>query len=514
MSEELIYKVGVEGTNELNKLEQSVDKAGKSVGKTKLYMSELRTELRKARGDMIKYAEGTEEYNRALAKGSRITSQINDANSKMRIGVQDLGDTTKNVTSTMVGFAGGFQVVQSAMSLFGIENEETIKTVLKLQQTMAIVQGMSAFAQGINDVQNLIAGFRASSAQMNEELRNTSDSMEGVAKSSGEMGDAMGVSAKESAVLGSNLAGNVALGDKMVASNKELIKSLQEQIDLYPEITQGQREKVIALLTEKNILKAKRDLEKDPEVINSINKEREAIQAKIDAIHEENKLTYEKRKANEKELDALLKNTEATEGQTKATEKLGKANKTAGKGVSSFTASIVKSLATMGAFLAIIALVTWGISALIKWMAKIPESVKIDIEIKETVSQQIAKDQIAVRKFANDYRKAWRDNDTDRLKGMAKIAKEEYNMSDERLKLITDTKDGWEEAFKEYLEIAEKTYRAEAIIKMRVDAELKAETEMFAAEEKFMAKTGKKRDKDTGEADLTGTVRSGLEVLD
>ena len=84
-------------------------------------------------------------------------------------------------------------------------------------------------------------------------------------------------------------------------------------------------------------------------------------------------------------------------------------------------------------------------------MAKIPEKVKIDIELKETVSQQIAKDQIAVRKFANDYRKAWRDNDEKRLEGMAKIAKEEYNMSDERLKLITDTKDGWGEALKENL---------------------------------------------------------------
>ena len=100
MAEELIYKVGVEGTNELDKLEKSVDKAGKSVGKTKLYMSELRTELRKARGDMIKYAEGTDEYNRALARGSQITTQINDANAKMRIGVQDIGTTTKNVTGT------------------------------------------------------------------------------------------------------------------------------------------------------------------------------------------------------------------------------------------------------------------------------------------------------------------------------------------------------------------------------------------------------------------------------
>lgn len=146
-------------------------------------------------------------------------------------------------------------------------------------------------------------------------------------------------------------------------------------------------------------------------------------------------------------------------------------------------------------------------------MSKIPEDVKIDIEIKETVSEQIARDQIAVRKFANDYRKAWRDNDEKRLEGMAKIAKEEYNMSAERLKLITDTEDGWKEAFKEYLEIAEKTYRAEAIIKKKIDAQLEIEVNKFAAEEKFMAKTGNKRGED-GTANLKGSVRSGLEKLD
>ena len=57
MAEELIYKVGVEGTNELDKLEKTVEKAGKSTGKTKLYMSELRTELRK-----LKVLKNTTEH--------------------------------------------------------------------------------------------------------------------------------------------------------------------------------------------------------------------------------------------------------------------------------------------------------------------------------------------------------------------------------------------------------------------------------------------------------------------
>lgn len=131
-------------------------------------------------------------------------------------------------------------------------------------------------------------------------------------------------------------------------------------------------------------------------------------------------------------------------------------------------------------------------------MAKIPEDIKVDIEISQTVQEQLSKDKLAVQKFANDYRKAWKDNDDKRLEGMAKIAKEEYNMSAERLKLITDTEDGWKEAFKEYLEIAEKTYRAEAIIKKKIDAQLEIEVNQFAAEQKFKARSKK--------GDLSGRI--------
>ena len=337
MAEELIYKVGVEGTNELNKLEQSVDKAGKSVGKTKLYMSELRTELRKARGDMIKYAEGTEEYNRALAKGSRITTQINDANSKMRAGVQDIGTTTRNVTGAMVGMAGGFQVVQSAMSLFGIENEETIKTVLKLQQTMAIVQGMARFAQGISNAQNLVASFRATNHQLNEDLKTTGDGMEGVSKSSDKMGDSFKTSGKESAVLGSNLAGNTKISNDLKDSLGNLSK---EQ-----------------LLNTKSTIEA---------AIKSEEAHRAVLETKLEAAKLDKTVQGATRhwtEEIEKSNKALGDHQAKLDGVNTRIEDLGKKGP---KAVSTFAKSIGKSLLTMSAFLAVIALVTWGISELIK----------------------------------------------------------------------------------------------------------------------------------------------------
>lgn len=337
MAEELIYKVGVEGTNELDKLEKSVDKAGKSTGKTKLYMSELRNELRKARGDMIKYAEGTEEYNRALNKGARITQQINDANSKMRLSVQDLGDTTKNVTGTMVGFAGGFQVVQSAMSLFGIENEETIKTVLKLQQTMSIVQGMSAFAQSIGDMQDLLGAFRASNNQVVGELQDTSKGLDGVSKSTDKMGDSFKTSGKESAVLGSNLAGNTKISNDLRDSLSGLSK---EQLLNTKSATES------AIKSEeahRAVMEAKLESAKLDKTIQG------AVQHYTHQIEESNKTLGD----HQAKLDGV--NTRI--------EDLGKKGP---KAVSTFAKSIGKSLGTMAAFLAVIALVTWGISELIK----------------------------------------------------------------------------------------------------------------------------------------------------
>jgi ABC-type transporter Mla subunit MlaD len=362
MAEELIYKVGVEGTNELDKLETSVEKAGESTNKTRLYMSELSNELKKARGDMLKYAKGTEEYNKALEKSSRITSQINDTSAKMNTSVKDLGITTQKVSGALAGFAGGFQVVQATMSLFGVENEETIKTVLRLQQTMSIVQGLTAFAQGINEAKDMLAAFRASNHQLNEDLKNTGDGMEGVSKSSDNMGDSFKTSGKEAAVLGSNLAGNTKLAD-------DLSKGL-EKIGGDAHIANVQRLSNLTEIYEQQLESANQHL-------NSFTRGTDEYNGVLDMVNRTERNLIE----TQAELTAALKSGQkATEDGIKFTKDgievvkdssesqkdLSKNLKKSGNAFASFAKTIGKSLLTMSAFLAVIALVTWGISELIK----------------------------------------------------------------------------------------------------------------------------------------------------
>ncbi len=364
MAEELIYKVGVEGTNELDKLETSVEKAGKSTNKTTDYFQKMRMELRAARGDMLKYAEGTEEYNKALNKAADIQGRMKDTNDKVRASTQDLGDTTKNVTGAMVGFASGFQVVQSAMSLFGIENEETVKTILKLQQTMSIVQGMATFANSIDNIQDLIAGFRASNQQLNDELKTTSDGIEGVSKSTNKMGESMGGAVKESVVLSSNLAGATNAADETSKGMNNLMTSLSESGGFFDRYKESVAKANIAMLeNDLAILKSGEDFESLNAVTNRViatnGGHEESIESIISAMEKEIAL-------NKSTIEGLNQKTEGLEKTTKATDNLSKGTKESGKAFSSSAKTIGKSLLTMGAFLAIIWVVTEAISALVK----------------------------------------------------------------------------------------------------------------------------------------------------
>ena len=508
MAEELIYKVGVEGTTELNKLEQSVTKAGKSVGKTKSYMSQLRNELREARGDMIKYAEGTDEYNRALARGSQIISKINDANSKMNIGVQDLGQTTKNVTSTMVGFAGGFQVVQSAMSLFGIENEETIKTVLKLQQTMAIVQGMATFAQGINDVQNLIAGFRASNHQLAEELKTTSDGMEGVGKSTGKMGESMGGAVKESAVLGSNLAGNTKIASDLnkglgEVSNKMAgfgsIFSINNSIIRDTNLRMFELDKM-ALLSGKSLgslSEQTRTLLLMNQAYNLTVEEKVAL---IDAeINKLRALKTEQEELRKQKAERHKTEIKTTEEGTKATEKLGKASEGAGKQVSSFAKSIGKSLLTMGAFLAIIWAVTSAISWMIKKINEVPEDIKITLELETNALNSYISTLTKIKNFVRDYNQAIKDGNKNHLKQLDEIATKEYQKNQADMDAIKERGRMTVDFFNGYLQAAKDTYFNEALAKLKSEKEVAL---LIAKEEEKLAQKLKdqRREENKGES--------------
>lgn len=453
MSEELIYKVGVEGTQSLDNLERVVTDTGTATSKTMSYMSQMRAELKDLRGEMLKNEQGTEKYNRALLRASDIQGKINDANDKIKMGIKDLGQTTKNVTSAITGFAGGFQVLQASMQLFGVENEDAIKSIMKLQQTMAVVQGLAVFAQGINDLQNMFTSFGA-------EAKGAGKAMDGFL---GKAGKAMAEAGDSAALLGANLAGTATIADKVNDGNVKITKSISGLKDGY-----GGLDDTMAKF---NITRLEWDLAlvKEGESVETLTyKTRELITAKIDGEI----VTEDVVKVIEDEISALKASGDATKDVTKVTEAGTEATDKAGVGVKSFTKSILTSIATMVVFLAVIAAISWAFTKLIEALNKIPEDVKIKIDLEDSALNKLVGNLEKARLFALAYNKARREGDKDAIDSLEKINKKEAKLSKDRLDMIAKNVNAWRKAFAEYLEIAKNTYYNEALAKKQSEMEV------------------------------------------
>jgi len=102
----------------------------------------LREELKRAKDDMLKAGKGTKEYADALQKAANAQHAMREINEQVRASAADLGVVLQNTTSVLTGVAGGFAAVQGISALMGVENDKLKETFVKLQATMAIVQGL------------------------------------------------------------------------------------------------------------------------------------------------------------------------------------------------------------------------------------------------------------------------------------------------------------------------------------------------------------------------------------
>lgn len=436
MNEEVIIKVDLQGEESVDKLNKKLDQTGEYSEKATSEISKLRRELRDAKGDMLKYAEGTEQYNKALRRASDIQGRMKETNDIVKAGVRDLGATTKLVAGTINGLAGGFQVAQGAMALFGVENDAVLETMMKMQALMSITSGIAGFADGFDNLQDLMTGFKAQAG-------GAKDAVSELSKVSGEAADNMGNLAKEGAVIGSNLAGTTGIADKLgdaldnvgkkATASKESITAYQNALD------------------------------------NFIDADVKARTTGSQFDELDKKYALDKLKTSKEQMEASREMAQAELDASKAKEDLSKLTDKA-------TNSLKSQLLTMGLWIAAIAAATYAITSFIEWINKVPEDVKVKIDVDTDVFKAIGKDLVNINKFVNDYRKASKDGNKERLEELEKFGKKEFNLNDARLKQIRDTTDGWKAAFKEYLKIAEDTYWNESIIKRKVEAQQAALT--------------------------------------
>jgi hypothetical protein len=142
-------KLNAELNVERNTLKAIEDQVKKTVEKH----TSLRTELMNIRnemGAMVKAGqEGSEAYLQLQKRAGELNDQYKDIQQQMTV-LADDERGFKAVTSLVTGLTGAFAAGQGIIGLFGKENEDLQKVMLKVQSAMAITIGLQQVAETLN----------------------------------------------------------------------------------------------------------------------------------------------------------------------------------------------------------------------------------------------------------------------------------------------------------------------------------------------------------------------------
>ena len=104
-------------------------------------------------------AAGQAAYDELLAKAGEMDDQMKDTAAMIRY----MGSDTQVFDTLVEGtqaVAGGFSIAQGAMALFGAENEDLQKMMVKLQSAIAISTGLQQVANVVQKESNLMMGIK------------------------------------------------------------------------------------------------------------------------------------------------------------------------------------------------------------------------------------------------------------------------------------------------------------------------------------------------------------------
>ena len=120
-------------------------------------LGSLKAQLREATQDVIalseKFGATSKEAVQAAKRAAELKDKIGDA--KSLIDAFNPDAKFKALTASLSGVAGGFSALQGAVGLFGKENEDLQKTLVKVQSAMALSQGLQAVGESIDSFKQL-----------------------------------------------------------------------------------------------------------------------------------------------------------------------------------------------------------------------------------------------------------------------------------------------------------------------------------------------------------------------
>lgn len=120
-------------------------------------LGSLKAQLREATQEVAnlsdKFGATSKEAVAAAKRAAELKDRIGDA--KSLIDAFNPDAKFKALTASLSGVAGGFSALQGAVGLFGKENEDLQKTLVKVQSAMALSQGLQAVGESIDSFKQL-----------------------------------------------------------------------------------------------------------------------------------------------------------------------------------------------------------------------------------------------------------------------------------------------------------------------------------------------------------------------
>ena len=136
-------------------------------GEAQTSVKDLKNQLKALKDTLVSTTEGTEEYNTALAQAAEITHTLKEQTEEINASAMDFGQIASNCTKTVGGMVAGFQAAKATLNLFGIENEDVIKSLQKMQSLMAITQALPSIDNGVKAFKRLSLAIKAAAGATN-----------------------------------------------------------------------------------------------------------------------------------------------------------------------------------------------------------------------------------------------------------------------------------------------------------------------------------------------------------
>lgn len=105
----------------------------------------LKAELRALKAQIAQLDEGTAEFEKLTQRAAQLEDQIGDVNERVRVLASDTFKFDAAV-GAIRGVTAAFSVAQGAAALFGEENEDVQKALLKVQAATALLTGVQELA--------------------------------------------------------------------------------------------------------------------------------------------------------------------------------------------------------------------------------------------------------------------------------------------------------------------------------------------------------------------------------